>query len=60
MLETIIVPAAVLFFLFVWMLAEEATFQRTMQRIRTAVQQEPAPVPVVTPEVTKKLNWWWL
>ncbi len=56
MIETVIVPAAVLFFLATWMVAEEATFRRTIERI-SAVPQMPQPEP--TPEVTtpKRKGW---
>lgn len=52
MIETVIVPAAVLFFLMTWMTAEEATFRRTMQRI--AARPVPAPQPV---PVERKKSW---
>lgn len=59
MLETLIIPGALMFFLFTWIIAEEATFRRTMQRIADAARNlpvEPAPAPA-TPAVTKRRRW---
>lgn len=47
MIETVIVPAAVLFFLVTWMVAEEATRERIASRV--------VPQPEVTPEVVSEL-----
>ena len=53
MLETVIVPAAVLFFLVTWMIAEEATRER-IALARPTPAPTPDPVPVVEP---KRKGW---
>lgn len=55
MLETVIVPAAVLFFLVTWMVAEEATRERLVSARPT---QAPAPEPLPIVEPARARSFW--